>query len=488
MKTSLYSVILIATLIVPPAYAQDPGYDEFLKEALESYDEFVSQINREYADFLAKPWDFANIQDAIPQPHVPPVPPIVNPDDDPTIPIEDEVIDIENIIDIKPAPSPEPKPIEPLPIPDPISAKPMKFSWMGTEFCVNMPVDFYISLPSVDPRAISAEWARISDRPDYMSMVSDLLAIKSKHNLADWPYVQLVGQWARTAVGNDSNKSAFLAGWAMVQSGFASRFGTNENGCLRHLIGTDYILYGKPYYASADLFFYNIEGHADNSINIVSQDFPKAKPVRMDLPKIPDLAWNSAGRRTVTVKHYPDIKIDIETNRNLLDFYSEYPVCTRKGAELGQWTNYADAQLTQNMKDAVYPILKNAIAGKSQRQAANILIDFCESFPYAYDDEVWGHDRAFFAEETLHYPGSDCEDHAILFTRLVRDLMGLQTGLLYYPGHLAAAVVFTEDIPGSYILHGGKKYTVCDPTIFYAEIGTTMRGMDNSKASLIVLN
>ena len=68
---------------------------------------------------------------------------------------------------------------------------------------------------------------------------------------------------------------------------------------------------------------------------------------------------------------------------------------------------------------------------------------FVETFEYKLDSEMWGvADRAFFPDETLHYPYRDCEDGAILFTRLVRDLLGLPSALVYYPGHLAAAVAF----------------------------------------------
>ena len=37
----------------------------------------------------------------------------------------------------------------------------------------------------------------------------------------------------------------------------------------------------------------------------------------------------------------------------------------------------------------------------------------------------------------------NCEDRAILFTRIVRDLLGLKCILIYYPGHLASAVFRT---------------------------------------------
>ena len=109
------------------------------------------------------------------------------------------------------------------------------------------------------------------------------------------------------------------------------------------------------------------------------------------------------------------------------------------------------------------------------------------SLVYEYDDKVWGHDRAFFAEESLFYPYADCEDRSILISRLVRDLLGLKTILIYYPGHLAMAVGFTEDVKGDYILLNGHKFVVCDPTYIGARVGETMPKMDNATAKVILL-
>ena len=110
------------------------------------------------------------------------------------------------------------------------------------------------------------------------------------------------------------------------------------------------------------------------------------------------------------------------------------------------------------------------------------------AFVYEYDDKVWGDDRAFFPEETLYYPYCDCEDRSILLSRLVRDLLGLKAMLIYYPGHLAMAVGFTQDVKGDYILLQGKKYVVCDPTYIGALVGVTMEGMDNETAKVILLD
>ena len=109
------------------------------------------------------------------------------------------------------------------------------------------------------------------------------------------------------------------------------------------------------------------------------------------------------------------------------------------------------------------------------------------AFEYEYDDKVWGGDRAFFPAESLYYPYCDCEDRAILFSRIVRDLLHLDVVLLYYPGHLASTVCFNQDVRGDYLVLNGRKFVVCDPTHIGASIGTTMPGMDNKTAKVIRL-
>ena len=139
-------------------------------------------------------------------------------------------------------------------------------------------------------------------------------------------------------------------------------------------------------------------------------------------------------------------------------------------------------------KDELYPAMREKLKGLSQKEAMERLLNWVQTaFVYEYDDKVWGDDRAFFPEETLYYPYCDCEDRSILLSRLVRDLLGLKAILIYYPGHLAMAVGFTEDVKGDYILLQGKKYVVCDPTYIGAPVGVTMEGMDNEKAKVILL-
>ena len=149
---------------------------------------------------------------------------------------------------------------------------------------------------------------------------------------------------------------------------------------------------------------------------------------------------------------------------------------------------YANTQLEDGVKKMLYPALRDIIQGLSQQDAANVLINWVQTaFVYELDDKVWGHDRAFFAEESLYYPYCDCEDRSILFSRLIRDLLELDVVLVFYPGHLATAVHFTDDIKGDYIMVEGKKFLICDPTYIGAPIGLTMKGMDNATCKAILL-
>lgn len=192
--------------------------------------------------------------------------------------------------------------------------------------------------------------------------------------------------------------------------------------------------------------------------------------------------------RKLASEQYHDVAIDSQVNLNLIQFYNTYPSSEVNGNFMTCWKMYADTPMDESVSQMLYPDIKNKIEGLSDVQAVNQILNWVQTaFQYEYDDKVWGHDRAFFAEETLYYPYCDCEDRAILFTRLVRDLLGLKCILVYYPGHLASAVCLKQQVNGDYISLDGDVYTICDPTYIGAPVGITMPEMDNRSAKVIKL-
>ncbi len=56
-----------------------------------------------------------------------------------------------------------------------------------------------------------------------------------------------------------------------------------------------------------------------------------------------------------------------------------------------------------------------------------------------------------------------------------------------YPGHIATAVRFTENIPGSYYLIDNERYVICDPTYINAPVGACMPDYAKSEVTIVRL-
>ena len=122
----------------------------------------------------------------------------------------------------------------------------------------------------------------------------------------------------------------------------------------------------------------------------------------------------------------------------------------------------------------------------TEQQAVNFLLRFVQtSLKYETDSEQFGEENYLFPEETLFYPYSDCEDRAVLFAWLVRSLLKLDVIGLDYPGHVAAAVSFSEKVNGASIDYHGKTYVVTDPTYINARAGMVMPGYRQHKPRVI---
>ena len=173
--------------------------------------------------------------------------------------------------------------------------------------------------------------------------------------------------------------------------------------------------------------------------------------------------------------------VEIQVNANLIDLYANYP-----------WTTldvYANAQPDPRWVSEMEKVLKPRLQNKSERRQVTAILDYVQhAFQYATDQDQFGKEKYFFCEENFYYPHNDCEDHAILFSFLVRHFLSLDVVLLDYPDHVAAAVRFTEpEAEGDAVIYNGRKYIVCDPTYFGAGVGRTMPGYEDQSMEIVEL-
>ena len=359
------------------------------------------------------------------------------------------------------------------------------FNSFGTKYQVRLGERNRFTLSSVTEDNVANAIEALSDIK-YDNMLFDCLKIRKENQLSDWAYYQTMETMTNEFCGKGSNEATLLLGFILSQSGYKVRLGRDENKLVL-LMASPHTIYNKVAYRLDGDKFYLLEGEIEH-LSICRASFPNETGMSLVIQAAQKFDISQSEVRTIKSRDYPEFKVTIHTNKNLLKFYDTYLPSCMNDEVMTRWAMYANTPLSEDMRAELYPQLRSQLQGLSKQEALARLLNLIQTgLVYEYDENIWGVDRSFFAEETLYYPYCDCEDRSILLSRLVRDILGLKTILIYYPGHLAMAVHFPEEVTGDYIMLDGEKYIVCDPTYIAASAGRTMPGMDNKQARVILL-
>lgn len=452
-------------------------YDSYKERQHKDFDEYRKRINAEYAEYMKRAWVKTDIQPETPAPKPnPPAPTIYKPEDDYIAPV---AIDVNIVI---PPPTLKPllvslKPIPPTKIPKSL----LEVKFFGTECSLHIDKDdLDVKMVDNSELCVSKFWDMLSDgRAD--ALINDCFVLREELQLCDWGYYQLVKSISTEIYGNAScNEAVVLQTYLMTQVGYKVRMGRTDDE-LRILLSSDSTIYSTTYLLIGEVKYYLLQGTLGKPIYICDFEFPGESVFSLKVDKLPLLPVDEVEGRELKAQKYGNTKVVVNHNRNMIDFLATYPLCSIE--------NYAMASLDEEAKSVLYPVLKKAIDKMPEDVAANILINFVQTaFEYKVDGEQFGCERTLFANETLYYPFSDCEDRALLFATLIRELMGLDVVLLDYPDHIATAVCFNQDIAGDYMLIEGKKYIICDPTYIGANIGKTMPRYRDVEVNVVKIN
>lgn len=449
-------------------------YEKFRQQAEQEYSDFRRKANEEYARFMADPWTAFETQPAeeIPKLPKPPTPVLVDPNSCPEpvpIPVENKPV--------PPVPVVRPEPVEPLSPTVKPNAPETVIRFYGTDIVFHLPVANFLHMKDASEKSVSALWKQLSD-PVFDNMIAECLRNRNELNLCDWGYIMLTEQVAETFCGSHTNEAVVLHMYLLTQSGYQMRIGrASDRLCV--LVGSDAKIYRYRYFRIDDVKYYCFDNSIDQkTFQIYRRAFPKEKLMSLDMSQ-PKLAVKKTEPQTHASKRFSTVKASVVLNQNLIDFYNSCPINS-------EWELYSKASLSDMAKDSLYPVLRKAILGLKQAQAANVLINFVQTgFEYATDQQQFGYERPLYPDESLYYPYCDCEDRSILFACLVRELLGLDVVLLDYPEHISTAVCFTEDVEGDYLMLDNKKYVACDPTYIGADIGMSMPSMRKYSPAIV---
>ena len=391
----------------------------------------------------------------------------------------------DDVVKEKPKESKALAPIAPAPVQEGGVNTIFIFSIFGTKYQVRLGDNCRFKLNGVTENNVADAIESLADIK-YDNMLFDCLKIRKENKLSDWAYFQTLEALTNEFCGKDTNEATLLMGYILSQSGYKVRLG-RDNQKLVLLTASQHTIYNKVAYRLDGETFYLLDGSVE-TLSICRASLPNETSVSLMIRAAQKFDMDQSDVRTLKSRDYPDFKVTIHTNKNLLKFYDTYLPSCMNDELMTRWAMYANTPLSDDVKAELYPQLRSQLQGLSKLEGMRRLLNLIQTgLVYEYDENIWGVDRAFFAEETLYYPYCDCEDRSILLSRLVRDILGLKAILIYYPGHLAMAVHFPEEVSGDYILLEGEKYIVCDPTYIAATVGRTMPGMDNNQARVILL-
>lgn len=341
-----------------------------------------------------------------------------------------------------------------------------KIAYGGLAFYLNNSLNRKCSLNGLNENAIADAYEALCNS-DYKPLLADCAQIRKDLRLNDWGVFTLVRQVADTYCGT-ANESIVMQQFLLNEMGYKARMARKATEDKMMLfVATDCSIYAHPYITLNGQNYYNLSGNNEQcQFYMCQKDSPKAKnSVGMQLkeaPLFPGTVVSSTHQAKGSAA-----RVAVDVPKALMDFYKDYPQC--------DYSVYFNAPVNAAMENRILSSLAPLVQGRNEADAANILINFVQTaFQYQTDGQQFGYEKPFFVEELFYYPYSDCEDRAMLFSYLVRKLLGLDVVLLDYPEHIATAVRFNGNVSGDYLMVNGRKYIVCDPTYIGASIGMTM--------------
>jgi len=351
--------------------------------------------------------------------------------------------------------------------------------------------------------------------PQFANMLYDCLQERERHGLSDWAYYQMLKAFTDQVYGVKTNEATLVLAYLFSYSGYKVRLARykEDDKNLKMVVSCRYTIYYKyATYDDGDSFYFLDENAKKSEVALVCQaQFSREGLLSLQLPAVQQIDALKAPERTITSELNKDFSFTICSNENYISFIKNYPDGQVPSQYMTRYAIRANTPMERSIVEQLYPKIREKLSGLSKKDAVLQLLWWVTfGLKYQFDIDAYGvSDRVNFAEESLYYNACDCEDRAILLSRLVRDLVGLDVILLYYEdgidregrqfakgthvgGHMAMAVCFPDDegVVGDRFEYDGRYFYVCDPTIIIPgenNIGVTMCFYEGVQPSIILL-
>ena len=382
--------------------------------------------------------------------------------------------------------------LNPIPISQPIAATPHKKPTHQKNRLTMTFLGHQIFMPKIHARplrfshklgskTIANHW-QVLAKSKHSHIVRALKQQQTALNLNDWALALLAHQYATDIGLHDTNSRQLFTWFLLVKAGYNARLAYNHQAFV--LMPAQQALYGVTYFTMQGQRFYalSLDGQTIN----MGRAFTYAGNHDNAQKRL-----NFAGTSDMLPSgHYQQKKLAFTFDSRQHQINLDYDLALVKFSNtLPQLAieYYPQQGLPAHTAQQLLKQLQPLMQGKSEVQAVNLLLRFVQTaFAYQTDGQQFNGENYLLPIETLHYPYSDCEDRASLFSWLVESLLGLDAVLLDYPGHIAAAVAFSTTPAGDQLTFNNKRYTITDPTYINASVGMTMPQFKATRPKVLV--
>lgn len=440
------------------------------KRMLTEFEKKRAEYNQRFIEYLGRPWQSYKMEQNR-QEKEKPAPDVYKPIEQVTpiqvIPRKEDITIIDNI----------PQEDIDLTIRDIPQTASHVFDYYGAQLKVELTKSeaLQFNVGGSKEKQVAQAMKYLTSSKKFMTLVDNCVALRERYNMCDWGYVMLTDKLAKSYYGESNrNESVMLRAFILTQTGYDIRIGSSSAG-LELLLYIKDTLYNCLRVNLKDRWYYLLTSDGDVNVLKTYKDSysseVRACNMIIDSPQI--FVQNQSGVHTCKSGKYAGLQVTATANKNLIDFYNDYPIC--------DWVVYAISGMSNELSEQVVESLRRQLTGKSEKEKVACILNLLQTgLKYAYDEHQFKTERPLFTDEVFYYPGCDCEDHAILFAYLVHRLVGLDVIFLHYKQscqHLTTAVRFNDNgVVGDYILFDGVRYVMCDPTIkgIGASIGVQM--------------
>jgi len=453
------------------------SYEEFLRSQNEAFASYKEERDKEFSDYLNKEWKA--YQESMGVKAYKKKKPI-------SLPKAKKVISKKPVQKVLVLKQPSVKEVEKrytkiIIQPESETLKNLYVNFFGVDLTLHYDKSMSLSIErDISKEKISKAWKSLASS-EYTTTIDELKTISKKLRLNDWARYLLVKQVAH-AIYENKNEARIFTWFALLKMDYDAHISFQKNRVVL-LVPVDGELYNTVYYTLNNRQYYAIDYYSKGKIGpIMTYDNVyegSDSAIDFSVKTLPLLSQNRVKKNLAFNLNNSHKSLSLEYDKNLFDFYQTYPQV--------DYINYFSAPESSLFDTSIKKAFEPLILGKSQSEALDIILAFVQNaFKYQVDTEQFKEEKVMFPSETIFYTYSDCEDRAILFSYMVKLLLGTDVLGLKYPNHMATAVMIKEKVEGEYILHKESSYIVADPTYVNARVGLSMPQYRGTKSYEII--